>query len=153
MRGARIEAAKRELINAINALPEGVYFDVLAFDRNVKPWQRKLAIGSAENKKQAANWVLVQGLGGGTASYDALEAALDFDTEAIYFLTDGAPYGGKVVAPVEIVEIISRLNHTRRMTINAIGIGVGQPLPINPFYMFLTQLAERNYGEYRAVND
>lgn len=153
MRGAKIEAAKRELVNAINALPEGVYFDVLAFDHNVRPWQRQLAVASSENKKKASSWVLVQGLGGGTASYDALEAALDFDTEAIYFLTDGAPHGGKVVAPVEIVEILSRLNFTRRVTINAIGIGVGLPLPTNVFHTFLTSLAERNYGEYRAVNE
>ncbi|HVX14424.1 MAG TPA: VWA domain-containing protein [Pirellulales bacterium] len=153
MRGPRIEAAKRELTNAINALPEGVYFNVLAFDRNVRPWQRALTVASAENKKQAAAWVLFQGLGGATHSYDALEAAIDFDTEAVYFLTDGAPSGGKVVGPVDIVEVMSRLNFTRRITINAIGIGVGQPLPINPFYVFLTTLAERNYGEYKAVND
>ena len=55
----------------------------------------------------------------------ALEAALDFDTETVFFLTDGAPAGGKIVNPVEIVEVISRLNFTRRITINAIGIGVG----------------------------
>jgi hypothetical protein len=152
-RGTRIELAKRELINAISGLPEGVYFDVVAFDRVVSPWQRQLAIASSENKKKASMWVLSRGLGGGTASYDALEAALDFDTEAVYFLTDGAPHGGKVVNPIEIVEVISRLNFTRRVTIHAIGIGVGPALPTNPFHFFLSTLAERNYGEYRAVNE
>jgi hypothetical protein len=147
MRGPPILAAVKELIDAVNGLPEGVYFNVLAFDRDVKPWQRKLAIASNENKKQLAHWIEVQGLGGGTASYDALEAALDLDTEAIYFLTDGAPYGGKVVRPEEIVEVISRLNFTRRITINCIGFGAMRNVPTD----FLTTLAERNYGEYRPV--
>ena len=50
------------------------------------------------------------------------------------------------------MEVISRLNLTRRITINAIGIGVGPALPTNPFHEFLSTLAERNYGEYKAVN-
>ncbi|HQU46663.1 MAG TPA: VWA domain-containing protein, partial [Pirellulales bacterium] len=155
MRGLRIQAAKRELASAINALPEGVYFDVLAFDRTVKPWQPELAIASAENKKKATYWVGAIAdthLGGGTASYDALEAALDCDTESIYFLTDGAPVGGKVVDPPVIVEAVSRLNFTRRITINALGIGVGPQFVTNPFYLFLSTLAERNYGEYKSVD-
>ncbi|HET6879344.1 MAG TPA: VWA domain-containing protein [Pirellulales bacterium] len=147
MRGPPILAAVKELIDAVNGLPEGVYFNVLAFDRDVKPWQRKLAIASNENKKQLAHWIESQGLGGATASYDALEAALNLDTEAIYFLTDGAPHGGKVVIPAEIVEIISRLNFTRRITINCIGFGAMRLVPTD----FLETLAARNYGEYRPV--
>jgi hypothetical protein len=156
MHGPRIYAAKRELINAINALPEGVHFGILAFDRGVKSWQRKLLIASSENKKKATGWVggiSDSDLGGGTASYDALEAALDFDTESMFFLTDGKPAGGKTDDPAEIVEVISRLNFTRRITINTIGIGVGPALPTNPFHDFLSTLAERNYGEYKAVNE
>jgi hypothetical protein len=152
-RGTRIELAKRELINAINGLPEGVYFDVVAFDRQVYPWQRQLALASSENKKKASMWVMSRNPGGATASYDALEAALDLDAEAIYFLTDGAPRGGKEDNPINIVELISRLNFTRRETIHAIGIDVGPALPTNPFHFFLNTLAERNYGEYRAVNE
>lgn len=147
MRGAPILAAQSELVNAINALPEGVYFNVLAFNGDVKHWQRKLSIASDEHKKQVARWVAAQGPGGGTASYDALEAALDLDTEAVYFLTDGAPRGGKVVIPDQIVEIITRLNFTRRITINCIGFGAARMVPTE----FLETLAARNYGEYRAV--
>jgi hypothetical protein len=153
MRGERIYAAKRELTSAISALPEGVYFDVLAFDHSVRYWQRQLLVASPENKTKATKWVEGQALGRATASYDALEAALDLDTESIFFLTDGAPHGGKVVRPEEIIEVLTRLNFSRRVTINAIGIGVGLPLPTNPFHAFLSSLAERNYGEYRPVNE
>ncbi|HEX7447550.1 MAG TPA: HEAT repeat domain-containing protein, partial [Pirellulales bacterium] len=107
LRDGRIVAAKRELTAAIDRLPEGVYFGVLAFNSRVVPWQRKLVVASGENKQRAAGFVERQDLGNSTASYDALEAAFDYDTEAVFFLTDGAPHGGKVVKPEEIVEVIT----------------------------------------------
>jgi hypothetical protein len=152
MRGPRIEAAKRELVSAIKGLPEGVFFGVLVFNGNVTPWRRKLELASADNRAKAVMFVQAQGLGRSTASYDALESAFDFDTESIYFLTDGAPHGGKVTDTREIVDVISRLNFTRRVTVNAIGIGVGLPGLANPFDTFLQSLADRNYGEYRRVD-
>jgi len=150
MKGGRIEAAKRELVKAINDLPPGVYFGVLVFNSRVGTWSRELMVASPQNKEQAAAFVRSQGLNLQTASYDALEAAFNFDTEAVYFLTDGAPHGGKVVGPDAIVEVITRLNRTRRVTINSIGIGVGTEG--NVFDTFLKTLSERNFGEYKRVN-
>lgn len=152
LRDGRIWAAKRELTSAINGLPAGVYFSVLAFNSQVVSWRRELAIASAENKRQAVAFVERQDVGHSTASYDALETAFDFDTESVFFLTDGAPHGGKVVQPEEIVEVVTQLNHTRRVTINAIGISVGPPGPANPFDTFLKTLSEQNYGDYRRVD-
>lgn len=150
-RGGRIDAAKRELIEAINALPAGVSFNVLAFSERVTRWRKKLLDAAPENKEKAVQFVEQLGLGRATASYDALEAALDLDAEAIYFLTDGAPHGGKVDQPAEIVDVLTRLNHTRRVTINSIGIGVGPEG--NLFDTFLKTLSEKNYGEYRRVDE
>lgn len=150
-RGGRIDAAKRELVEAVKALPAGVSFNVLAFNERVFRWRKKLMIASPENKEKAVQYVEQLGLGRATASYDALEAALDLDAEAIYFLTDGAPHGGKVDQPAEIVDVLTRLNHTRRVTINSIGIGVGPEG--NLFDTFLKTLSEKNYGEYRRVDE
>jgi hypothetical protein len=86
-----------------------------------------------------------------TASYDALEAALRFDAEAIYFLTDGAPHGGKVSAPADIVQMITRANYSRRVSINTIGIGVGAAGGL--FDEFLSVLAKQNWGVYRRVDE
>jgi hypothetical protein len=152
MSGLRIIAAKRELCSAIASLPEGTYFNVLAFDMMVWPWSDQLMPSSANNKAEATAWVLSRGLGTNTASYNALEAAFAFDTETIYFLTDGQPAGGKIDNPAVIVDVLSRLNQTRRLTINSIGVGVGLPGPANPFDLFLAGLSARNYGEYRRVD-
>jgi hypothetical protein len=152
MSGGRILAAKRELCTAIASLPEGTYFNVLAFDIGVWPWSDQLVPASANNKAEAMGWVQLRPLGSQTASYNALEAAFRFDAESIYFLTDGQPAGGAIDNPVQIIEVLSRLNQTRRLTINSIGIGVGIPGPANPFDLFLAGLASRNYGDYRRVD-
>ncbi|HVX13144.1 MAG TPA: hypothetical protein VHC22_18310 [Pirellulales bacterium] len=152
MSGLRILAAKRELSTAIANLPSDAAFNILAFDILVAPWSSELMPATPENKAAAIQWVLLRGLGPQTASYNALEAAFAFDTEAIYFLTDGQPAGGTINDPVQIVAVLTQLNQTRRLTINSIGIAVGPPGPINPFDLFLSSLAALNYGEYRRVD-
>jgi hypothetical protein len=148
MNGPRIFAAKRELSRAVEELPADVEFNIVAFNVRTYAWQAKLLAATPDHKQNAQYFIAAQGLGGGTASYDALEAALQFDAEAIYFLTDGAPVGGKVVSPPEIVRTITRLNQFRRMTINSLGIGVNTPV----FDSFLSTLAQQNYGAYERVD-
>jgi hypothetical protein len=150
MTGPRIEAAKRELTRAINGLPEHAHFGIVVFNGNVSVWQRQLVAATDSAKKTAMRYVSVQATHSNTASYDALEAAMEFDTEAIYFLSDGAPYGGKITAPVDIVAAISAANKTRRISIYTIGIGAG--IPGGPLDMFLKTLAEQNLGLYRRVD-
>jgi len=150
MNGARIVAAKRELCRAIEELPANVEFTVVAFNGRTYPWQNNLVPASHDNKQSATYFVMAQTLASGTASYDALEAAMQFDGEAIYFLTDGAPFGGKITRPPEIVSAITRLNRFRRMTINSLGIGVGPPG--NNFDTFLATLADQNFGVYERVD-
>ena len=151
MRGERILAAKRELIQAIYDLPDGTEFNVLAFGDHVLPWQRQLLVASKETKPAAQQFVRNLGLASHTASYDALEAAMGFEAEAIFFLTDGKPNAGKISQPPQIVNVISKLNRVKRMTINSIGIGVG--LPGNEFDLFLNVLAVENFGKYRRVDE
>jgi len=150
MRGPRIFAAKRELCRAIQELPPGVEFNVIAFNGRNYAWQGKLMPAAEDSKQSAIYFVMAQNLDTGTASYDALEAALHFEAEAIYFLTDGAPFGGKIASPPEIIRAIGRLNQFRRMTINSLGIGVGPPG--NAFDTFLSTLADQNFGAYERVD-
>lgn len=151
MRGPRIYAAKRDLTEAVMKLDDKAWFNMIAFDSRTDNWQSKLVQATPQMKRAAALWVDNHPLGGGTASYDALEAALTYDAEAIYFLTDGAPFGGKIVNPAEIVVEIGRQNRVRRESIYAIGIGVGPPG--NLFDTFLKTLSDENYGLYRRVDE
>ena len=151
MSGLRIAAAKRELLRSIAALPDYVHFGIVVFNSDVSVWQRQLVPANAQFKRAAAAYVNMQDVHSSTASYDALEAAFNFDTEAIYFLSDGAPNGGKISAPVDIVAAISAANQSRRISIYTIGIGAG--FPGSPLDVFLKTLAEQNLGLYRRVDD
>ncbi len=150
MTGPRIVAAKRELIKSIAGLPDHAHFSIVVFNSGVSLWQRELVPATDHWKQLATRYVNSQGTQLNTASYDALEAAFGFDTEAIYFLSDGAPHGGKIPAPVDIVAAITAANKTRRISLYTIGIGAG--FPGSPLDVFLKTLAEQNLGLYRRVD-
>lgn len=150
MTGPRIVAAKRELTKAIQGLPDHVEFGVVVFNGTVATWHKDLVKATDKTKAAAMHYVEAQSPHSNTASYDALEAALGFDTEAIYFLSDGAPHGGKIAAPVDIVAAITAANKTRRVSIYTIGIGAG--IPGGPLDVFLRTLADQNFGLYRRVD-
>jgi Mg-chelatase subunit ChlD len=150
MTGGRIVAAKRELIRALSGLPEHVHFGVVVFNGRVVAWQNKLVPASAAMKKTAIAYVEAQAAQSNTASYDALAAAMTYDTEAIYFLSDGEPTAGKILAPADIITAITAENQKRRISIYTIGIAPGFPGSVTD--SFLSTLADRNRGQYRRVD-
>ena len=149
MGGPRIMAVKREVLQTIDALPEDAAFSIVVFSDHALTWQRSLKPATPAVKKAARNFVLELYAGGHTAAYDALEAAFQFDAEAVYFLSDGAPNAGKIPAPAAILAAVTQANRTRRITINTIGIAPGEPG--GPLDTFMKTLAEQNFGVYRRV--
>lgn len=149
--GGKIDAAKRELCDVIRTLPADVFFGIVAFHGQVHVWQGELMPANETNRKQAIQSVMAQETRGGTSSYDALEAAFGLEPEAIYFVTDGEPRTGKIVVPDEIVSTIATLNHVRRVSIHAIGIGTDEARNA-VFGRFLRNLAAADWGEYRSVD-
>ncbi|MGE5195013.1 MAG: VWA domain-containing protein [Deltaproteobacteria bacterium] len=152
MRGGKLEAAKVELIRAIKELPREVSFSIVFFNSTLRIWQRELVPATDSMKQIAVVLALEQEARNNTASYDALEAAFDLDPEAVYFLSDGAPQGGKIDNPAEIISAVSTVNRVRRISIHSIGIDTRADASVNPFARFMKALAEANWGEYRAVD-
>jgi hypothetical protein len=150
MEGPRLQAAKYELIRAVEGLAADVRFNIVAFSNVVAVWQKNLMPASPSTKRAAAQFVYTRRAGGHTAAYDALEAAFQFDAEAIYFLSDGAPNVGKIIAPADIVAAVTQANRSRRISVYSIGIAPGSP--DSPFDLFLKTLAEQNFGVYRRID-
>lgn len=150
MAGGRLAAAQRELMGTITRLPTDSYFGIVVFNSRVVSWQKQLVRATQENKDAATRFVGGLVAREETGTYDALAAAFNYDAEAIYLLTDGAPTTGRITIPAEIVATISRGNLARRLSIYTIGIGVGPPG--NVFDQFLSDLAKCNYGQYRRVD-
>ena len=151
LQGGRLIAAKRELLQAIDGLSDDAQFSVLAFNGEVYAWHKQLMPANDTMKQAASLWISMLETGNTTASYDALEAGMRFDAEAIYFLTDGVPQGGNINNPADIVTLITRANCAKRMSIYTIGIGVLGPQG-GIFDEFLTALARQNWGVYRRVD-
>jgi len=152
MQGARIEAAQTELIRVVMELPDDVFFSIIAFDDSVRVWQPSLVPSTEGMKQSAVSAVGEQRARGGTASFDALEAAFGLDPEAIYFVSDGAPDGGKTDDPREIIGIISKWNRVRRISIHSIGIGMNSEKSANPSARFMRGLAKANWGLFKDLH-
>lgn len=149
MRGAPIEAAKRELINVVGQLPPEVYFSIVMFDGKVRVWQPTMVAATPDMKQQAISTVQSQEVRLGTASHAALQASFLLDPEVIYFLSDGAPTDGD---PVDIVTDISARNRTRRISVHTIGINT-ETAGAADLGAFMEALANSDYGNYLAVKD
>ena len=108
MRGPRLEAAQRELMQAIDKLPEKTSLSIVAFSDRTTIWRKTLMPATPQTKQTAKNFVYLLRAGGRTAAYDALEAAFRFDAEAIYFLSDGEPNAGKIPRPDAILKAVSQ---------------------------------------------
>ncbi|MGE0534579.1 MAG: VWA domain-containing protein [Pirellulales bacterium] len=147
MEGARLEAAKRELIQAINGLPPETSFSIVVFNSVLAAWQQQLVEAQPQTKEAAARFVAGQVARGGTGTLGALTAAFVFDVEAMYLLTDGMPNDAK---PLDILSRVAELNRGRRLSLYTIGVGAGPPG--GPMDQFLSTLAKNNWGLYVRVD-
>lgn len=144
----RLTRVKEELSKAIEALPPETSFEVIAFNQTVTRWKGKLIPATPENKRAALQFIRRQKPRDWTASYDALQAALDTDEfiEAVVFLSDGKPTRGRIVDPPQIVETITAANKFRRIAIHTIAVDSRENE-----YQFMKDLADRNFGQFQLV--
>ena len=144
----RLQRAKIEFANAINQLPEDVYFGLIAFERTAIAWRPTLIQATAANKQAAVSDARRLLAGAKTASFDALNLAISLDpnTELIVFLSDGRPTAGRIVVPHEIVDAVSSLNLFRRITIDTLGIDTRDLTR-----EFMEDLAFRNFGKFVLI--
>jgi hypothetical protein len=146
MHGAKLAAAKQEFSGVVAQLPDDAWFGVVVFSSQLATWQPRLVPATSINKHKACFFVNSLQARGDTATYDALEAALRMDAEAVYLVTDGLPTCGTIVPMPAIAAAVARWNRVLRVSLYTIGIQV-QTAP--EAQRFLRGLAERNWGEYR----
>lgn len=140
-KSTRINIAKRELVQSLEKLDDGIHFNILFFDSAVRQWKKKLSKMSSATRKDAVGFVKKQKATGQTAIYDALEEAFkDQEIDTIYVLSDGQPMGGKLNDPELIRNKVREWNRTRHITIHSISVGGEVAL--------LIWLAEDSGGKY-----
>ncbi|MCY3003882.1 MAG: hypothetical protein NTV21_18965 [Planctomycetota bacterium] len=147
----RIDVARGELLQLVDVLPPGSWFNIVGFGDAVLPWLDGLAEFSGgkrlrrdergelspaakkrdeEMRGQAREFIGRLALAGSTNIYDALEFAFrDPDVDTICFMTDGTPTAGTETEAIAIREELVRWNRSRRIRIHCIAVGEDQPLP------------------------
>lgn len=136
----RAEVAKAELIRAIRALEDGSLFSIVLYSNEVRVWKAEMVTADSDTRKAAVEFVEKAPVVGGTATYDAVAAALvlgdvgkgkarapdgtgDAKLDTILLLSDGKPTAGRFVEPTQIRNAVKDLNKARRIAIHTIAFG------------------------------
>lgn len=151
------EAVEKTTAQILGGLEDRHSVQVIGFQEvgggvNLPTWNtgRNLTAVSPQNKKNLAGFLdgLTQSFDGGTPTEAALQEALEYDAEAIILLTDGQPSNGGSLADMDgIVNRITAQN--KDMEIHTVAIG--EYYKEKKFVTFLSNLANRNNGEFIGI--
>jgi len=175
----RIDAAKRELLKAVESLPEIASFNLVVFADQVRTWQSELVPATSKGKARFRKYV--EGLRplGGTNLHGGMVEGLKMKSlvwtdryethvDEIFLLSDGAPSVGTVIDPAEILVLVHETNRFAQVRINTVFItsggtpggalagppgGPGRPGPRGPMdpASFMEKMAEQNGGKFVLV--
>ncbi|MCA8943865.1 MAG: HEAT repeat domain-containing protein, partial [Planctomycetes bacterium] len=137
----RLDEAKRQLGNVVDAMPPDSQFNIVFFDHAVSSTFKQLTKASADARKKALKRVQATKPKGGTNVHDALAAAFaDPEVDTIYLLSDGYPSAGPIEDAEALADEVARWNRTRQVRIHCIAIGSESRL--------LRRIADESGGKY-----
>jgi uncharacterized protein YegL len=158
--GPKIDLAKRELKRTIRGLEKASFFNIIAFNHQVFPWQPKMAPATQKNKNEAYVWVRKLEPEASTYLYGALKKAFDMAgmgirdphynpaVDTIVLLSDGAPTDNTMQAnrmdTDKILKAVRGWNRLAKIKIHVIAIDEAKSIE------FLKKLASENDGTYIA---
>ncbi len=140
-RNNRLDAAIGEVMRAVAGIGPKGKASVILFDTQVRSWNDTLQTMNAATTKALRSHLESLRPQGGTNIYDALERALRMpDVDTVFLLSDGVPGAGAYVTTPDILQAVRRENHTRRIAIHTVSLGMESDL--------LRRLAQENAGRY-----
>lgn len=149
----KIDVARAELHRAISLLPKDAVFNLIFYSTDIKIFSPSSLKADEAAKTKARKYIDTLNPDGGTNIHDALEKAFHFlkkdaenydkGADTIFFLTDGKPTVGKILAPDKILARVREWNKDRRIRVHAIGVGDHDK-------DLMKHLAEDNGGTYVA---
>jgi hypothetical protein len=133
----RLDVAKRELLRAVDQLPEESSFNIVTFSNGAKLWQKDLVPANKKSKEAFRKFVEELRADGGTNLWGGMQEALkvkaltygdryESHADEVFILSDGLPSVGEVIDPKEILRLIAETNRFAQMRINTVYIS-GEP--------------------------
>jgi uncharacterized protein YegL len=136
----KLGGAKRELIPALQGLPESSTFSIITFGNETQEWYQGTVPATTTNRNLAIAFIKQLEANGGTPASQALDKAFEQkDASLIFFVSDGQPTDG---SPDQILRQVGSLNGRRSVKISTVGLGDDQDA------RFLDSLAKQNGGAY-----
>ena len=165
----RLDFAKRNLIAAVEKLPENTLMNFITYNGNpkAKQWAKDLVVATRKNKDRALKFIAEMQAMGGTNMWSGLEAGLrmkslvygdryDSNVDEVFIVSDGAPTAGDIIDPIEIRRLVTETNRFSGVRINTIFIT--SPSAQNPRGISLSPsdlirtIAEQNGGKFIEIN-
>lgn len=147
--------AKAELIRALRELPDGAYFNIVAFSDSARKLSGRMLKLNVSTRRRAIRWIMRQKLGQLTNIWGALHAAFNnFHSlatgasafkdlpDTIVFLTDGTPTRGRFQQRRSLTQLVGLWNRSLDIVIHCVGMGRGHDS------ILLEALALQNGGYY-----
>jgi hypothetical protein len=136
----RADRAKEELRTAVRALEDGSLFNIVFFAADTRLWKKTMTLADDETRKHALAFIDKAPVGGGTATYDALERGFDLGdvgkgrkrgadpdgdakVDTIILLSDGRPSVGRTINPDAIRAAVREWNRARRIALHTVAFG------------------------------
>ncbi|MCF7958544.1 MAG: VWA domain-containing protein [Phycisphaerae bacterium] len=139
MRGAKIQAAKAELLRSIKSLKTNMKFFIIFYNQGfIAMPAENLVAATQENKSRYFDWIEKIVAGGGTHPTEGMIKALSLKPDAIWMLSDGQ-FGPQAC------EAIRQANQGAKVQIHTIAFYD------NTGEVQLKKIAEENRGAYRFV--
>ncbi|MFT4538196.1 MAG: hypothetical protein ACI841_002594 [Planctomycetota bacterium] len=119
----RLPRMKREVLAALDEIPDGASFNLIYFGSSVYPLGKGMVLMSPNNRKAVRRSILSQQDLGGTNLHGGLRAAFaDPNVETIVLLSDGEPTEG-VTGFNSILRDVRRWNDLRGVVVHTVAIG------------------------------
>ena len=155
MQGAKIEQARRALSTVVDALNPQDRFHIIRFSSEVTSFRPGLVPATPENRQAAQQFIAEFRAVGGTAIYDALDAAMNVlaneqdpaRSRYVIFMTDGLP----TVGETNVGRIIDNVRQRNAGRARVFVFGVGDDVNT----LLLDRIARDNGGDsdYVSANE
>ena len=149
----RLEAAKEQLVLAVQSMPQESTYQVLTFAASARRWTPQPVPADARSLRSLTELLGRIGIDGGTNLHDGLQAALQWQQlrfgevgkagiDELFVLSDGEPTMGPVQDPEALLAMVREANKYAHIRIHCVFTGAGQGADL------LRQLAEQNGGQF-----
>lgn len=136
----KMDAARRDLLGALESLRPGTNFTIITFGEHAAEWPAGVRAAGPATISLAREYVATLNAAGGTPMAEALQLGFQSpNVRTLFVVTDGRPNSGGIL---QFVQRLQEARDGRRVVINTVGIGKDQDGGL------LCQLALDNEGIY-----